>query len=111
MTGVEAGENRLQRIDADSGRQHAVQGALKVFGWNGNAERKGSHLREGVHPGIRPPGALGQNLFPGNAPERVCENALDSGQAGLHLPAMEVRAVITKSHLPVREAHLSKLSS
>jgi hypothetical protein len=51
-------------------------------------------LRPRRHAGIRParPGHVNPAAF--NAADNLFENALNGGKARLHLPAMEIRAVI-----------------
>ena len=51
-------------------------------------------LAERVNAGIGAAGAVDGDRFLGDLAEDVVEGALDGGQAGLELPAVEVRAVV-----------------
>ena len=82
--------------DADAGGEGAVEGAEEVGGGDGGVEGEGGDLREGVDAGVGAAGALGENGLAGDVVEGVGEGALDGGQAGLDLPAVEGGAVVAR---------------
>ena len=105
MAGVEVWRNRLDGEDADAGREAAVEGAVEVGCGDGCSEGEGGDLGEGVDAGVGAAGALGEDAFAGDAVDGVGERALDGGQAGLDLPAVEGGAVVGEGELPVRHAY------
>ena len=75
---------------------------MKIGGGDGDGERKGGNLREGVNAGVGAAGTLGENGFAGDAMDGLGECALDGGEVGLHLPAVVGGSVVGEDELPVR---------
>ena len=91
---VEIAVNLFGREYPDGGRQEPVDGAPQVGDRDRVGDGEGSHLFEGVHPGVGAARAgyvhreafhVGENLF---------EAALNGGQTGLHLPSVKRAAVV-----------------
>jgi hypothetical protein len=106
VAGVEICGNEFGGEDADAWGQAAIEGPVKIRGRDGCGERKGGYLAEGVHASIGATGTLGQDALTSDVVEGVGEKALDGGQAGLHLPAVVGRAVVSERDFPVRHALL-----
>ncbi len=89
---------RLQ--NADRGRQGPVQGAVQVFRRNGRLQSETGHLGQRMDAGVGASRALGQGRFAGDMAKRRLQLALDGTFAGLHLPAVEIGAVVGQGQLP-----------
>ncbi len=96
--------------DADGWRESAVEGAEEVGGRDGGGEREGGDLGEGVDAGVGAAGALGEDGFAGDVVEGLGEGALDGGEAGLDLPAVEGRAVVGEDEFPVLHGFLQSIT-
>jgi hypothetical protein len=81
-------------VDANRLRQKAIHRAPEILDRNRILETHRRNLRQRMHTCIRPPRA--RNLYrPAfDRANYLFENALNCRQARLHLPAMEIRAVI-----------------
>lgn len=99
---VEIGGREFDGEDADARRKSTVEGAVEVGGGDGNREREGGYLGEGVDAGVGAAGALGEDVFSGDVADYVGERALDGGQVGLNLPAVVGASIVAESYLPVR---------
>ena len=77
-------------------------GSARAAGFrrNGSAQGKARHLGQCVDSGVGAAGALRQRRLAGDAAQRGLQFALDGRQAGLHLPALEVGAVVGQGQLP-----------
>ena len=102
VAGVEFGRDGFDGEDADAGGEGAVEGAMEVGGGDGDGEGEGGDLAEGVDAGVGAAGALGEDGFAGDVVDGAGEGALDGGQAGLDLPAVEGGSVVREDGLPVR---------
>ncbi len=60
----------------------------------GTVEGEGGDLGEGVDAGVGAAGALGEDGFSGDVVDGVGEGALDGGEIGLDLPAVEGGSVV-----------------
>src|SRR4051794_8693970 len=81
--------------DAYRSRQPPVHSASKIIDRNAIFQRNGGYLSIGVNTGI---GAPGSGHFHGLAfylADDILQNALDARQAGLHLPSVELRSVVS----------------
>ena len=80
----------------------AVEGSVEV-GWrDGNGEREGCDLGEGVDSGVGAAGALREDGLAGDVVDGVSEGSLDGGEVGLDLPTVEGGSVVGEDDLPVR---------
>ena len=90
--------------DTNRWGEGAIERAEQVLGRNGSAESEASDLGQGVDAGVGAARALGQWRFSRDAAERSLQLALDGREAGLHLPALKVGAVVGEGKLPGLEA-------
>ena len=89
-----------QRLQLDGSRQTALQGETQ-FGRAMRPRRiKMEHLRQGVHPGVRPSTALEMNLLSTHFSQLPLNQILNRVPALLALPAMESRAIIGTDAFP-----------
>jgi len=102
VSGVEVCGNFFDGDDSDAGGKDVIEGALEVGGGDGGRERDAGDLPECVDTGVGASGALGEDGFAGDVMEGPGEGALNSGKAGLNLPAVIRRAVVGDCELPVR---------
>lgn len=101
MAGVEVRGDLLDGEDANAGREDAVEGAVEVEGGDGDVQREGGDLGEGVNSGVGAAGALGEHGFAGDVKDGLGQGALDGGEVGLDLPAVVGRAVVGEGGFPV----------
>jgi hypothetical protein len=92
--GMEGGRGLGDAVDADIGREEAVEGFLEVGGRDGVLEVEGGDLGEGVDSGIGAAGGFDADGGAFDFGEDLFELALDGGQAGLDLPAVVFGAVV-----------------
>ena len=110
VSGVEVVGDGFDGEDADAWGKGAVEGAMKVGRGDGDGEREGRDLGEGVDPGVGAAGALGEDGFAGNAVDGVGEGALDGGEVGLNLPSVVGGSVVGEDDLPVRHGMIWTVS-
>jgi hypothetical protein len=80
--------------DADGMRQHGIHAALKFGGGEIGMGFEMRDLAEGVDSGVGAAGAVDGDALLSDFLEGVFEGALDGGDLGLELPAVEVGAVV-----------------
>ena len=61
-------------------------------------------LAERVDPGVRPARSVSHNIFFGDFARGVIDGALNRGQAGLELPAVEGGAIVRDREFDVAHA-------
>ena len=76
------------------GGEAAIESVVEVGGRDGCFEREGGDLPKRVDAGVGAARALREHPLAHGAVDRVREQALDGGQAGLDLPSMERCAVV-----------------
>ena len=94
ITGMKSGSGFLSAQDSDGGRQKTVQGAAEVFNGDGIGDGKRGHLGFGMHARIGSARSVDHHGLALDPADDFLQLALNGGQAGLHLPAMEVRAFV-----------------
>jgi hypothetical protein len=102
VAGVEVGGCEFDGEDTDARGESTVEGAVEVGAGDGDGEREGRYLSEGVDAGVGAAGALGEHGFAGDVMNHVGEGALDGRQVGLNLPAVEGGSIVAEGYLPVR---------
>ena len=100
VAGVEDGRCVLGGKDANAGGQGSVEGAEEVGWGNGRGEGDAGNLSEGVDASVRAAGALRENGFSGDVAEGCGKGALDGGEVGLDLPAVEGGTVVGEGEFP-----------
>ena len=110
MAGVEGFGGLLDGEDADAGGKGAVEGAVEVGGGDGDGEREGGDLGEGVDSGVGAAGALREDGLSGDALDGLGEGALHGGEIGLDLPAVVGGSVVGESGFPVRHGDVRTVS-
>ena len=102
VAGVEFGGDGFDGEDADAGWEGSVESAVEVGGGDGDVEREGGDLGEGVDAGVGAAGALRENGLAGDVADGVRESALNGGEVGLDLPAVVGGSIVGEGDLPVR---------
>src|SRR5580698_1451310 len=92
--GVESLADFLGGDDADGMRQHGIHAALKFGGGEIGMRFEVGDLAQGVDSPVGAAGAVNGHALLGDFLEGVFEGALDGGDFGLELPAVEVGAVV-----------------
>ena len=93
-TGVEVMRDLLHLQHPDAGGQETVERAQEVLRRDARAGLAVRHLAERVHARVGAPGAVEANLLAGDLLQGVHQRALDGGNVGLDLPAVELAAVV-----------------
>ena len=94
-----------------AGGKAVVEHDAEVGGGNGAGGLKGCDLGEGVNAGVGASGALGQELFSGEALDGFGESSLDGGLAGLDLPAVKGGAVVGEGEFESARSQHSRFQS
>lgn len=90
--------------DASRWGKGPIEGALQVLGRDWRGEREAGDLGQGMDSSVGAAGALRQGRFARDSAEGCLELSLDGRQAGLDLPALEVRSIVGEGQLPGLEA-------
>ena len=89
---------------ADRGRKRAVERTKQIRRRDVGLESDGRNLRQRVHAGVGTARALRKRALAGVLTTDTFEGggqfALNGSEAGLHLPAVEIRAVVSENELP-----------
>jgi hypothetical protein len=101
---VEIGAHFFSRDDANRGRQKSVEGTLQFFRGELRLRFETCDLAERVDAGVCSAGAVNGYLFLSDFAEYIGDCALNGGDAGLDLPAVECGAVISKGQFDVTHA-------
>ena len=100
MACVEGVGDSLRVENSNGSRKGAIEGAQKICGRDRGLKGKAGDLGESMYAGIGAAGALRQGRLTDDAGESTLKFALDGGFARLHLPAVEIRAVVGNGKSP-----------
>ena len=94
FSGVELLRNLLGALNPDIRRQLLVEHKRQLFRGDGGLRIEMRALPQGMHAGIRPPGADDAPLLARGPEKRGLQLSLDGGTVFLHLPARIVCALV-----------------
>ena len=98
-TRIEARRRLGDAHEADRRRQRGVQRALDRGGVERGGDRERRGLPQGVDAGVGPAGADDARVGVEKSPGRLEDGTLDGRRIRLHLPAVEVGAVVRQHQL------------
>ena len=98
---IEVWADFLRAHDSNRGRKQRVQRALKILRGQARLGSKAANLTERMNPGVRPPRAMQDDVFLRQAPQQSDNFSLNGGLVCLHLPAMEICAVVRDRQLEI----------
>src|ERR1700749_4861661 len=94
----------LRFENANRLRQGTIQRAMEVLSRNRRLHREARYLPQSVPAGVGPSRSLRQRSLADNAFESLLKLALNGPFVRLHLPAVEVCAVVRQGQLPRRRS-------
>ena len=95
-SGMKAGLDFNGVQNPDRRRQQTVDGALQISHWDRVRNGKSRDLSQRVNAGIGASGSGDMNRFAFHGADDFFEHALDRRQARLHLPSVELSAVVSQ---------------
>src|ERR1035437_11097022 len=88
--------NFVGREHSNGAREQTVDGAAQIGNRDRIGDAEGGHLFERVYAGVGAAGAGHVYRRAFHTGENFFQNALNGGQAGLHLPSMKRAAVVSQ---------------
>ena len=107
----ELGKRPAREAPVRPGGQEPVQlQRSQIAGGNGRLNGAAGYLCKRVHTGISASRTLRQHLFARDAFKRCLQQALYGRESGLHLPAVEVEAIISQRNFQVAHYNSANLN-
>src|SRR6202030_3184837 len=93
--------------DSNRGRKQRIQRALKFAGRKRRQCLEAGYLPQRVNARVSATGSVKRHALLRQAPQNICNLALNSGLVSLNLPSVKIRSVIRNGQLEVAHEELA----
>src|ERR1700686_3021070 len=93
--------------NSNCGRKQRIQSALKFAGGKGRQCFEASYLPQRMNTRVGAPSPIKLDAFLSQAPQNICDLALNGGLVALNLPSVKIRSVIRNGQLEVAHEELA----